>query len=292
MREAMPVSDPASEPDGSVSADEPHGREVLHLSPQASGGFASLFGGHLWFALTSSTLYALLYAVALLLETAYQFDRYGAMAVRLVPAVFGWIFLTSLAGLAVDARRTLGGRGKGAAAALICLVGSALLLYGALCSFLPGSAVTESSRQTQTAQGAYLKNVLLYFLPVVVVVFVLVPFHFVVSLQRDMHAGGRRRVHDLLLGRRRSVAPENAIYLRVTWLAVILSGAAVTSMLLTFHLLENIKPHPYMNMFTQLVVWRVLLYFALGLGCLIWYAQSLNAMKRECLFSSGSAATC
>ncbi len=276
-------------PDEAPPKDETASHRIPPVSPHAAGRFASLFDGHHWLALMSCTLYALLYAVALLLEVAYQFDRYGATAMRLAPVVFLWIFATSLVGLSVDARWARQGRGNGLVAALCCFVGAALALYFVLCRFLPGSPITELSHQSQTAQGAYLKNIL-YFLPWAVV-FILLPFHFVGSLRREMRAGRQRLVHALLLGRRRSVAPENAIYLRVLWLTLLLSGTAIFSLLLTFNLLTHIKPDLYMNMFTQLVLWRALLYFALGLQCLIWYAQSLNTLKRKCSLTSGSAAT-
>ncbi len=37
-----------------------------------------------------------------------------------------------------------------------------------------------------------------------------------------------------------------------------------------------------MNLFTQLVFWRLLLFFGLGVEGLIWYSKSLDEIKREC----------
>jgi DNA-binding winged helix-turn-helix (wHTH) protein len=53
----------------------------------------SPFGGHLWHALASCTLYALLYAIALFIEVSYQYDRYGQASLNIAPLVFGWIFI-------------------------------------------------------------------------------------------------------------------------------------------------------------------------------------------------------
>lgn len=258
---------------------------TLNVSRPAMNQLASLFGGHLWHVLFSCALYALLYVVALLLEVAYQFDRFGATAVRLAPLVFLWMFVASFVGLSVDATRTRQGRAKGLVIALLCFTGSTLALYVALCAFLPAFPITESSHQSHTAQVAYLKNIG-YFLPLAIV-FMFLPFHFVVSLQRELRAGQQRVVRDLLLGKRRSVAPEQTIYLKAWQLALILSGAAVFSLVFTFYLLDHLTPGLYANLFSHLVFWRLLLYFALGLECLLWYAQSLNALKRECLDLAG-----
>lgn len=275
----------APKPEEVPSSGQTSSSQILAVSPRATSKFVSLLGGHHWHVLISCTLYSLLYVVALLLEIAYQFDRFGAMAVRFTPIIFFWVFTTSLAGLSIDAKWTLQSRAKGLIIALLCLIGSALMLYSALCSFLPGYPITESIHQSQTAQGAYLKNVL-YFLPLAII-FILLPYHFVVSLQREMRAGKHRLVHDLLLGKRRSLVPENTIYLKVWWLVLLLSGAAVTSLVFTFYMLDHLKPGLYTNLFTQLAFWRIMLYFALGLECLIWYAQALNALKRDCLNASG-----
>jgi len=239
------------------------------------------FGDHLRHVLSGSVLYALLYAVALLLEVAYQFDRYGEAAVRLAPAVFLWILATTLVSLAASARLSPGGRVTGLVVPLLVLLGSGLLLCVVMGQFLPATPITEIRKQAQTAQGAFFKNAC-YFMPLAVV-FLFLPFHFITSLQRELRSGRRRRVHDLLFGRRRSVSPENTIYLKVWQLGALLSGAAVLSLALTFSLLDSLEPGVYTNLFTLLVFLRVLLYFTLGLECLLWYAHSLNMLKRESL---------
>lgn len=78
-----------------------------------SGRLDLPFGGHRLHALAACALYAALYAVALLVEVAYQFDRYGRVAIWLVVAAFCWIFPTSLAGLAADWKLTAAGSRKG-----------------------------------------------------------------------------------------------------------------------------------------------------------------------------------
>lgn len=254
------------EPD-SLPHDEIPSPRSSPASPKAAGKVTLRFGGQLWHMVTSCTFYALLYAVALLLEVAYQFDRFGATVLELAPLVFLWILGTSIAGLAADWKWTLQGKTKGLVFSLCMFIGSSLLLYAALSLFLPGFPITDSRLQSHTAHGAYLKNVC-YFLPLAVI-FLLLPFHFVASLHREMQSSKHRLVHNLLLGKRRSVAPGNAIYLKVWWLTVLLSGAAIISLVLTFYLLDNLKPGPYMNLFTQLTIWRVLLHSRVGVSALV-----------------------
>ena len=67
--------------------------------------------------------------------------------------------------------------------------GSAAILQLALWWLLPRDPVTEQiGRQPWPAQAAYLKNVVLYFLPLATI-YILMPFHFVVAVQREVAAG-------------------------------------------------------------------------------------------------------
>lgn len=250
---------------------------------RATGGDAPtpLFGGHLCHVLASCTLYALLYPVALLVEVAYQFDKFGAPAMRIAPWVFCWIMLTSSVGLAADWRWARRGEAKGLALCLLVFVGAAVALYVALGKFLPGAIVTEARFQTYTAHGAYLKSVY-YFLPLAVL-FLILPFHFVVSTQRELQAGGARAVLDVLLGGRQATPPAGSIYLRVRWLGLALAVAALVSLAVLAHLFENLLPNEHLNLFIQSVQWRTLLYFGLGLECLAWYYSSLGRLRRKCL---------
>jgi DNA-binding winged helix-turn-helix (wHTH) protein len=250
----------------------------LTAAPDAS---ARLFGGHLCHVLASCALYALLYTVALLVEVAYQFDRLGAPAMRIAPWVFGWIMLTSVAGLAADWRWARRGKAKGLAVCLLVFVGAAVALYVALGMFLPGAPVTEARFQTYTAHGAYLKSVY-YFLPLAVL-FLILPFHFVVSTQGELQAGRARIVLDVLLGVGLAAPPAGSIYLKVRWLGLALTICALVSVAVLAHLFENLLPNEHLNLFIQSVQWRTLLYFGLGLECMVWYYHSLGRIRRKCL---------
>jgi hypothetical protein len=223
----------------------------------------------------------LLYVVALLVEVAYQFDRYGIAAAKAAPVVFLWVWITSVAGLGAGRHLALRGRISGLSVSLSVFALAGLLLYAALGFLLPNEPITRAQFQTYPAHGAYLKSVY-YFLPLAVV-FLILPYHFVVATRKDVRAGRRRQTLALLAGRRTYAAPAGTIYVKGRWLAITLALAAVAAVVATAHLLENLVPGEHKDFFTQLVEWRLALYFALGLMCLVWYSRALDEIKRECL---------
>ncbi len=240
------------------------------------------FAGHGQFVLLASGLHGLLSGEAVILEIAYQFSRLGRSGLSVALAAFFWTFVTSCLALTVDRRRT---RSKASGMGVIMLMtyGSAMVLQLTLHQFLPSAAVTElTGRQPQSAQAAYLKNIVLYFLPLITA-YVLIPYHFVMALQREMQAGEDRSVLALLTAQPRGVVPRSAIYLRVWWLALGLMLAGVVSVFLTQDLFDHLRPSRYMSVFMELALGRCLLFFGLGLLCLVWYAKALNEIKRECI---------
>jgi DNA-binding winged helix-turn-helix (wHTH) protein len=248
---------------------------------ESAARLATTFGGHLWHVLASSALYALLYVVALLLEVAYQFDRLGPPAIKLTPWVFLWVFGAAAASLWVDWRWTFRGKTAGLLLSLSAFISGGLLLYMMLGQFLPQHPVTESVLPAYPAHGAFLKSVY-YFLPLAVV-FMVLPYHLVLSIQRELREGRHRPVLDLLTGRRSSAAPASSVYLRVWWLAGLLIVAASAALVAMAHMFESLKPNPHDGLFVQLAQWRFLLYVILGLECIVWYYRVLNEIKRECL---------
>jgi DNA-binding winged helix-turn-helix (wHTH) protein len=241
----------------------------------------SPFGGHIWHVVTSCGIYAMLYSTALLLEIAYQFDRFGRTAMKLVPIIFIWMLMTSAGGLYADWKVTLQGKASGLAMLLLAFVGSAVALFAALIFFLPAFPITEisgSTFQSHTAQGAFLKDIGFYFIPLGIV-FLALPFHFVASLSQYIKQRDHHRARDISSDQEGASLARNAIYLSVRTLGLVLFGAAFISLLLTFRLLDNIKAGPYRNLFTLLVALRVILYFALGLECLFWYLRTLNELR-------------
>jgi DNA-binding winged helix-turn-helix (wHTH) protein len=231
--------------------------------------------------LVSTSLYSALYTCALLLEVAYQWNTFATLAEQLALPVFFLILGTSLSALIADWRLTMSGKRGSLLVAVLIFIGAAFLLYVALGFFLPNYPITEATFQTRSAHAAYLKDVS-YFLPLGII-FIVLPFHFITSLHKQLAAGQQISVLALLSDRPEAVTPMGAIYVRTWWLGLLLCGAAVISLLSTNYLLDNLQPGQHKDLFTQLVMWRLLLYFALGLECLLWYYRALGEVKRESL---------
>jgi DNA-binding winged helix-turn-helix (wHTH) protein len=234
----------------------------------------TLFSEDRWFLLASCTLYALLYAVGLLIEVACRFDVYSRLAIAGAPLVFVWVWTTSFFGLSVCRRLTLRGQTCGLTVAILVFAVSALSLYGSLSLFLPNVPIYP-------AQGAYLKSIY-YFFPLAVV-FLVLPYQFIIAARNELRTRGATQIVNLLRGRSFGPAPNGTVFLRIRWLGIMLVIAAGGAIAATAHLLENLVPGEYTNFFTQLVQWRLVLYFSLGLTCLLWYSRSLNAIKIDCL---------
>jgi hypothetical protein len=158
---------------------------------------------------------------------------------------------------------------------------AAAIVYGAVCQVLPASPITESLNQAQSAQGAYLKDI--YYSLILAVLFVIPPYCFVVRMQQELHAGRHASALDLLTGNKLSVAPPGTVYVRLWVLGLALMIMASLSVYLTANLLDHIKPSAYMNLFTNMIYLRLILYYGLGVECLAWYYRALNDLKRECL---------
>ncbi len=234
--------------------------------------------GHICVA---SLLYAALYATSLFLEVAYEFDRFSEMALRVAPLVFAWMTVSSVAGLTADRALTSRGRAHGLAISIATLLTAASMLFLVLSYFLPAFPITQSTLQSYPAQAAYLKDTA-YFL-VVALGFLLLPFHFIIAIERAIQVGDRDQVLRLLTGDKMSVSPSGTIYPRFWALVSLLVVLGAFSLVMTSRLLDHLKPSSYMNLFTQLVYLRGILYFGLGVECLLWYYRALNSAKQQCM---------
>jgi hypothetical protein len=145
---------------------------------------------------------------------------------------------------------------------------------------LPSFPITQSGFQTYAAQAAYLKDIA-YFLALALF-FLILPFHFIVATENEIRRARHGPVLDVLAGKNLAEWPSRALYPRFCALASLLVAFAAISLIMTAHLLDNLEPGPYMNLFTELVYLRGFLYFGLGIECLAWYYLSLNDIKRVC----------
>jgi DNA-binding winged helix-turn-helix (wHTH) protein len=236
---------------------------------------------HLAFILCASAIYASLYATAVLLEVAYQFNRFGAVALKIAPLAFAWIMIAAVASLFADRTLTLRGSLSGVIIPGFAFLIAAALLCAVLTRFLPDAPITEAVFQSYPARAAYLKDVSLFLL--LAFIFLILPFHFISTMEREIGRGRCGLVLDVLEGRKPGTMPRGTIYPRFWALAVALATLGAVWLIATAHLLENLKPGSYMNLFVELVYLRGILYFGLGLTCIAWYHRTLTAVKRQCL---------
>ena len=100
--------------------------------------------------MAASGLYALLFAIAFPLELAYQFDRYGRMALATSAGLFLLVFITTLSGLVLDWKAVVGGRSAGLLRSIAAAVISASALYIMIRPALPAEPVTRASLLTRS----------------------------------------------------------------------------------------------------------------------------------------------
>lgn len=238
-------------------------------------------GGHTNHVIIASVLYALSWVFGLISEVAYGFDQFGRGALWLSLPLFLWFFLTSVVGLLADWKLTIKGNLSGLRISMSGFASSAALAFAGLCFFLPDIPITQMTIHSQTARGAYLKGIL-YTMPLVIM-HLLIPFHFVLAMQHELQEGRYRLALALLSGDGRSVTPEGAIHVRLRTLGFLLLVAFLVSIPLTARLFTQAMPSPYLGLFTLFIYLRWFTYFGLGLICLLWYSRAINELKRECL---------
>lgn len=232
----------------------------------------SPFKEHLRHLLGACVLYALYYSVAFVLETAYQYETYGSRALTRAPFIFLWILITSVVGLDVGLKRTSVGSAVGLLLSVSVFVGAAVLLYFVSGLFLPNSAITQAAFQTYPAHGAFFKNI--YCVLPIAVLFMVVPSHYIVAVERGVIDRDWRTQWAFRDKLQMMAIRTGTVYLKTSWLVGILIGTFLLAFVGSAHLFENLKPNPNMGLFIQLNQWRLVLYFLLGLECVLWYQHA------------------
>ena len=224
-------------------------------------------------------MYSGLYAVSLLVETAYAFERYQRTSGWVSCAILLWIFSTTAVAILADASLTRKGAPYGAIVAILTMTLAAGALFLALGSFLPASAITQFSFQGFAAHAAYFKSES-YFL-ILAIVFLVLPFHFIVRVQQEVRAGRRDIARDLLSRDRVLPSSPVIVYPRLSVMLVLLIVAVFWSLFSVAHLFEHLLPNPYMGRYMNLLQVQRLMYFALGFECLAWYYTALGRLDRS-----------
>ena len=229
--------------------------------------------------LIACSFYSALFALAVILEVAYQFDHFGSKALKLAPLVFFWMFATSVMGLFADRILTLQRKTFGLAVSTSTFIIAAAALFGGLCMFLPPLPITEATFETYPAQAAYLKDVgsflaLAFF-------FLLLPSHFVFALQYESALNRPNDEPGVTSEQLIRTIARRTLYPRFWFLCLLLILFALIAITSTAHLLDHLKPGPYMNLFVELLYLRGILYFGLGTYCLVSYYRAINRAKKE-----------
>jgi hypothetical protein len=235
----------------------------------------------IWHLASCCLLYASLYGLDFFLEVAFQFDKFRHQALVAGPLLVAWIGLTAGLGLRLGSRMTMNGVKGGFAALFGTFVVSAVIAFGAVTRVLPAEPITILRTLPQTAQAAFLKNVALYFLPLVTLAW-LIPFHCVIYLRRQVPLGKTGNVQTLLDSRHATAQPAGAIYIRAGWLWISLFVVGLVSIFATQDLLSKLVPGRFANLFMLLAVAKTTVYLSLGVACVTWYSKALGSIRRVC----------
>jgi transcriptional regulator with XRE-family HTH domain len=223
--------------------------------------------------LFSAILYGCLYVVSILLEST--FDPVLDSRWPVASVVFGLVVVTSAAALAIDAWFARLGMVAALPVALSLFLVAAACQWVIAKSTLSEAVVVPMRFMAHTAQVAHLKNTV-YFL-IIVVLFWLPPFHSIMVLRREIHAGNTAWVKATLADR--LLLGRDFVSFHPEWLWFACLFLVLLSLPMAVRLLENLKSDPRLNTYTALVYLRGVLYFLLVVTCLIWYSSAIAAIS-------------
>jgi hypothetical protein len=241
-----------------------------------AGRFEQVFGGHVRYVLVASALYALLYAVPVLVEIAYQWNRFGQAAVPLSLATFGWVFSTTLLAFWLQAR-ALQRRTRPVGVLVLAL--ATVALCAVLVPFFPTEPVTLARFNTYPTKLAYFKAVFQAWM--VGPVFALWTFHAGLTVQRELSLGRHRQVWALLQGDRTGMPLRGLRLPTVAGLGIYFGGLTAYNAVGLSHLFDNLIQGHYTTLFMTLVSIRATVWFLLPALCLWWFWGRLDDLKRE-----------
>jgi anti-sigma factor RsiW len=236
---------------------------------------AGPFQGHFGFAIAAAAGVAATHVVGIWTELGYSFDRFGGLAMWLSAAVLLGVFAAMLLVLRAMAARPV------RQMLLTGIVGIAVVsavLLASTAVLLPHEPTIQADIATRTAFAGFVKNVLLYFLPLMVV-FVLLPFQAVVALECDVRQGKVNNVRSLLVSRFGFV-PTGVVLVQPGVLGGLLAALAVLGIAGANYLLDAVRPGPFAGLFALALYVRMFCWFATAAIGVWWYAVRLDDIKR------------
>lgn len=237
------------------------------------------FGGHIWMVLISCALYALLYVETLWTEIGLQIDHYADYALRGTPVIFVLIFSTTFAALRLCHRRVQRG-GDYSLTLSFCLIAAAGLgAYGLSWVLLPNVRINGTS----TPQETFFRNTTAFL--GLATFCLLIPFHFVTTMQRELSEGKHSASFRFLLRQKDGMSPQKVIYLDLRLVLVLLTLLAFSVWWGNEIYFTSLPPSRNRNFFVTAVQLLWFSFHGLGAGWLIWYSRMINELKRECLIA-------
>lgn len=225
-------------------------------------------GVEIWFSLASIVLYASLYGISILLETAYWENKPNVWPRGSL--VFTFISFTSALALFLDHLSVRTGREYGLVLSLAVFSLAAIAQWFIARGVLPDDSVVG----THTGQAAHLKNTG-YFL---IVVFLFWPpvFHAVAVLRRAAAAGHliafRATLADWIM------TSGGIFCLNVRSLIVLLLFLVAFSLTMRGHILDRLPSSPHLNRYTLLFYVRAAVFFVLCIVCIAWFHVALSRL--------------
>jgi hypothetical protein len=249
-----------------------------------AGRVDQTFAGHAVFAIAVSSLFGALWAASVWTELSYSYSAYVSLIWLLTPVAFLGASAALGATLYVIAQRAASNHASGLAQGSVWCLGGLGVLTLLLALSLPDVQTIAAAFETRSAAGGYVKNVGMYFVPLLL--FVLPTFDAVVQLQRHLRAGRHQAVLDLLSRQPHAVAPRGVWILPGWFLVLVLSVAVIVGYQGVHHLLDNLRPGPFAQLFSLALYVRVGLWFLIALIALAWHHAMLNELKREAAIGS------
>jgi len=247
---------------------------LMTLLSTAVTVFVAASARHMAILFFPAIFYGLLYAVSILIESVLDPRRKSVWPMGAL--LFSFMVVSSSLTLRADAYLV----GLGSDSSLILMVPLGLLIGAAAVQWLIAKRalsefpVVQMTFQSHTAQAAHLKNSL-YFL-VAAVLFWLVPSHCVAVFEREIGAGRASWVmaaaeHGLMLG-------KDLVAFRPEWLWGAFGIILLLMVPMAARLFENLKSHPDLNIYSNLIYLRTILYVSLIVICLIWYSSQIGTL--------------
>jgi hypothetical protein len=225
-------------------------------------------GGHAVITVAISIGFGLMMALALLVEVAYQWTTYRQWALYVSVIIGVESAAVSLLSFDLMRRRLIASRTNAIVFALGPLVAWAVCVALTMAPFLSADPTVLASFQTMTARIGWMKSV---GQALQIPLLSLLPFHFVLAMQHELRSNRIDRVLKLLTNDPMRVTPRGTLYVRPVLAAAVFVLFAAWWIIGSAHLLENLR------------ISRMMVVLLSLFAVLIWYARSLNDIKREAI---------